>query len=192
MMKKISLKSLAAAVSLCALAGVAPTALAQDAALKVDDVWVRATVPSQHATGAFMRLTSAVPGRLVAVESDAAKHVEVHEMAMQDNVMKMRQVPGIDLPEAARQDISRLHAIWRDTRAEFGQGGPFLFGAFSIADAFFAPVVSRFTTYGIAAAGPVRDYMDAVLALPAMQEWMRDARAEATFVPEDEPYRKHR
>lgn len=98
MMKKISLKSLAAAVSLCALAGVAPTALAQDAALKVDDVWVRATVPSQHATGAFMRLTSAVPGRLVAVESDAAKHVEVHEMAMQDNVMKMRQVPGIDLP----------------------------------------------------------------------------------------------
>jgi len=101
-------------------------------------------------------------------------------------------LPGIDLPEGAKQDISRLQAIWHDTRAEFGQGGPFLFGAFSIADAFFAPVVSRFTTYGIAAAGPVRDYMDAVLALPAMQEWMRDARAEATFVPEDEPYRKHR
>ena len=52
--------------------------------------------------------------------------------------------------------------------------------------------MSRFTTYGIAAAGPVRDYMDAVLALPAMQEWMRDARAEATFVEADEPYRKHR
>lgn len=101
-------------------------------------------------------------------------------------------LPGIKLPEAAQQDISRLQAIWHDTRAEFGQGGPFLFGAFSIADAFFAPVVSRFTTYGIAAAGAVRDYMDAVLALPAMQDWMRDARAEATFVPEDEPYRKHR
>ncbi|ADP19663.1 glutathione S-transferase, N-terminal domain protein 7 [Achromobacter xylosoxidans A8] len=102
------------------------------------------------------------------------------------------RLPGIDLPEAARQDISRLQAIWHDTRAEFGQGGAFLFGAFSIADAFFAPVVSRFNTYGIAAAGPVRDYMDAVLALPAMQEWTRDALAEATFVPEDEPYRKHR
>ena len=101
-------------------------------------------------------------------------------------------LPGIKLPEAAQQDISRLQAIWHDTRAEFGQGGPFLFGAFSIADAFFAPVVSRFTTYGIAAAGAVRDYMDAVLELPAMQDWMRDARAEATFVPEDEPYRKHR
>ncbi len=102
------------------------------------------------------------------------------------------RLPGIDLPEAARQDISRLQAIWHDTRAEFGQGGAFLFGEFSIADAFFAPVVSRFNTYGIAAAGPVRDYMDAVLALPAMQEWTRDALAEATFVPEDEPYRKHR
>ncbi|MGB3434399.1 glutathione S-transferase N-terminal domain-containing protein [Achromobacter sp.] len=102
------------------------------------------------------------------------------------------RLPGIDLPEAAQQDISRLQAIWHDTRAEFGQGGPFLFGEFSIADAFFAPVVSRFNTYGIAAAGPVRDYMDAVLALPAMQEWTRDALAEATFVPEDEPYRKHR
>jgi glutathione S-transferase len=101
-------------------------------------------------------------------------------------------LPGIKLPEAAQQDISRLQAIWHDTRAEFGHGGPFLFGAFSIADAFFAPVVSRFTTYGIAAAGAVRDYMDAVLALPAMQDWMRDARAEATFVPEDEPYRRHR
>ncbi|WMD19338.1 glutathione S-transferase family protein [Achromobacter seleniivolatilans] len=101
-------------------------------------------------------------------------------------------LPGITIPEAAQKDISRLHAIWHDTRAEFGQGGPFLFGAFSIADAFFAPVVSRFATYGITATGTVRDYMDAVLALPAMQDWMRDARAEATFVPEDEPYRKHR
>lgn len=101
-------------------------------------------------------------------------------------------LPGIDFPAAAQQDIERLQAIWRDTRAAFGQGGPFLFGEFSIADAFFAPVVSRFTTYGIAASGPVRDYMDAVLVLPAMQEWTRDALAEATFVPEDEPYRKQR
>ena len=74
------------------------SSLAQEASLKIDDPWVRATVPSQHATGVFMRLTSATPARLVAVESQAAKHAEVHEMAMQDNVMKMRQVSGIDLP----------------------------------------------------------------------------------------------
>lgn len=104
-MNKISIKSLAAALALCALSGFAPAALAQDAALQVDDAWVRATVPNQHATGVFMQLTSAAAGRLVAVESDAAKHVEVHEMAMQDNVMKMRQVPGIDLPAGQKVEL---------------------------------------------------------------------------------------
>jgi copper(I)-binding protein len=98
-MKNTAIKSLAAAaLAFCALAGASPAALAQDAALKVDDAWVRSTVPSQHATGVFMRLTSVSGGRLVGVESQAAKHVEIHEMAMQDNVMKMRQVPGIALP----------------------------------------------------------------------------------------------
>lgn len=102
-------------------------------------------------------------------------------------------LPGIDIPPEAARDISRVQAIWQDTRAEYGSGGPFLFGAFTIADAFFAPVVSRFITYGVAAAaGPVRAYMDAVLDLPAMQDWMREAREEKTFVPEDEPYRTHR
>ncbi|WP_144637345.1 glutathione S-transferase family protein [Bordetella genomosp. 13] len=100
-------------------------------------------------------------------------------------------LPGIDI-SAAQQDISRVQAIWQDTRAEFGHGGPFLFGHFSIADAFYAPVVSRFVTYGVPAVGSVREYMDAVLALPAMQDWTRDARAEAVFVPEDEPYRTQR
>lgn len=100
-------------------------------------------------------------------------------------------LPGVDITEA-QQDISRIQAIWQDTRAEFGRDGPFLFGRFSITDAFYAPVVSRFVTYGVPAAGPVREYMDAVLALPAMQEWTRDACAEATFVPADEPYRTQR
>jgi len=101
------------------------------------------------------------------------------------------KLSGIDY-SAAQGDISRVQAIWHDTRAEFGQDGPFLFGKFSAADAFYAPVVSRFTTYGVPAAGAVREYMDAVLALPAMQEWTGDACAEGVFVPADEPYRTHR
>ncbi|WP_019937341.1 glutathione S-transferase family protein [Bordetella sp. FB-8] len=105
-------------------------------------------------------------------------------------------LPGIDLTEAL-QDIDKVQTLWRDTRAEFGRSGsfpagPFLFGQFSAADAFYAPVVSRFTTYGVAAEGAARDYMDAVLALPAMQEWMREARAEGMWVAQDEPYRTHR
>lgn len=91
-------KSLTAAFALSALALAQSPALAQDADLKVEGAWIRATVPNQHATGVFMRLTSNTPARLVGVQSDAAKHIEIHEMTMRDNVMKMRQVPAIDLP----------------------------------------------------------------------------------------------
>lgn len=67
-------------------------------AVAIDDAWVRATVPAQQATGAFMRLTSPANAKLVGAKSPAAKVVEVHEMAMQNDVMKMRQIPALDLP----------------------------------------------------------------------------------------------
>lgn len=72
------------------------TAWAQTS-VKVDDAWVRGTVAAQKATGAFMRLTPSANARLVAAQSPVANVVEIHEMAMEDNVMKMRQVPGLDL-----------------------------------------------------------------------------------------------
>jgi periplasmic copper chaperone A len=65
--------------------------------VKVDEPWVRGTVASQKATGAFMRLTSDKNARLVAVSSPVAGVVEIHEMAMENDVMKMRQIPGLDL-----------------------------------------------------------------------------------------------
>jgi copper(I)-binding protein len=64
----------------------------------VKDAWVRGTVPQQMATGMFAQITSAKGGRLVSVSSTAAGVVEVHEMAMDGNVMKMRAVPALDLP----------------------------------------------------------------------------------------------
>lgn len=64
----------------------------------VEDPWVRGTVPQQRATGAFMQLTAEADARLVAAESPVAGLVEIHEMAMENDVMKMREVPGIDLP----------------------------------------------------------------------------------------------
>ncbi|MBB1627594.1 copper chaperone PCu(A)C [Achromobacter sp. UMC71] len=125
-MKKITFPSLAAAFALGALTLTAAPALAQDAALKVEDAWVRATVPSQHATGVFMRLTSAAPARLVAVESDAAKHTEVHEMAMQNDVMKMRQVPAIDLPAGQPVDLKPggYHVMLIDLSKQISAGDP--------------------------------------------------------------------
>ena len=64
----------------------------------MDDVWVRATVPQQMATGAFMRLTSDSDARLVSADSPLANVVEIHEMIMDGNVMKMNAIPGLDLP----------------------------------------------------------------------------------------------
>jgi glutathione S-transferase len=91
-------------------------------------------------------------------------------------------------PEVA-QDIERIQAIWRDCRAGFGAGGPYLFGAFSIADAFFAPVVLRFVTYAPALEKPTHAYMEALLELPALQEWITAAKAETETISAFELYR---
>jgi glutathione S-transferase len=78
-------------------------------------------------------------------------------------------------PEALA-DARRVMAIWNDALA--ASGGPFLFGKQSIADAMFAPVTTRLTTYGVALDARSRAYVDAIAALPAMQTWLRDAAAE--------------
>lgn len=83
-------------------------------------------------------------------------------------------------PEAL-EDARRVMAIWREELAT--SKGPFLFGAFSIADAMFAPVTTRFTTYGVELDATCRAYCDAVHALPAFQQWKRDADGEPKSRP---------
>jgi glutathione S-transferase len=78
----------------------------------------------------------------------------------------------------AEANIARIQALWTEARERFGAGGPFLFGKFTAADAMYAPVVSRFETYAIDVSAPVRAYMDAMIALPAWQDWRRAALAE--------------
>jgi glutathione S-transferase len=73
-------------------------------------------------------------------------------------------------------DITRIHALWADCLAT--SGGPFLFGDFSIADAFYAPVVTRFRTYGVALSPQLAAYSDAVFGLPGMRAWIAAAQAE--------------
>ena len=89
------------------------------------------------------------------------------------------RVPAAD----AQADIARIIEIWRDCRSRYGAGGPMLFGRFSIADCMYAPVVTRFVTYGVALDPVCSAYRDAVMALPAMQEWIAAARAEAEVIP---------
>jgi glutathione S-transferase len=86
--------------------------------------------------------------------------------------------PSFKPPEDAAQDIERILAIWRDCRAKFGAAGPFLFGAWTVADAMFAPVVFRFQSYDVALDPVSAAYCEAMLSLPAMREWAEAAALE--------------
>ena len=97
--------------------------------------------------------------------------------------------PGAGWNVAVQKEIDRIVAMWQDARARFGAGGPLLFGTFTIADAFFAPVVQRFSAYAVELPTVARAYADAVAALPSFREWADAARAENDFYPPDEPYR---
>jgi glutathione S-transferase len=82
------------------------------------------------------------------------------------------------LREATKQQIDRIREAWSEALARYGQQGGFLFGRLSIADCMYAPVVSRFDTYGVAVPPDLRAYMERVLALPAMAEWRKGAEEE--------------
>ncbi len=93
-----------------------------------------------------------------------------------------RRVAGFRASEDAAGDIRRIRQIWRWCRETWGSKGDFLFGDFCIADAMYAPVVSRFRTYGVRM-GPVeRAYMDAISELDAMQEWILSAANESEVI----------
>jgi len=91
---------------------------------------------------------------------------------------------------AVARDLKRIDAMWRE--ALEASGGPFLFGSFSIADAYFAPVCTRARTYGLPLSPRSAAYKERILALPAFLEWEREALAEHDWIPEDEPYRTRR
>src|SRR5262249_23685554 len=95
-----------------------------------------------------------------------------------------RPVKARTIGAAAQGDVERIEAMWQAARMR--SGGPFLFGNFCAADAMYAPVVTRLNTYGIGVAHETRQYMDAVMALPAFAEWRDGALAESWIVAEDE------
>ena len=98
-----------------------------------------------------------------------------------------RDKPGV------RADVSRIVSMWTELLAQHKQHkGPMLFGEFSIADAYFAPVCMRFKSYALPVPAAVNDYVERVCALPGVRAWIADALAEKAFVGVDEPYRSHR
>jgi glutathione S-transferase len=90
-----------------------------------------------------------------------------------------REAPGAGRTEASLRDVARVEAIWRETRARFGAGGPYLFGAaFTLADAMYAPVATRFLTYRPEIAAETAAYCAAVRAFPLVAAWYDAAAAE--------------
>ena len=99
--------------------------------------------------------------------------------------MNMRRPPApLEVSNDVRADIARIETIWQDCLD--ASGGPFLFGAFSNADAMFAPVVNRLEIYALSRHKAVLAYGEAMKALPAWKEWERAGRAEPWIVAEDE------
>ena len=100
-------------------------------------------------------------------------------MALRKNCpMNIRERINKDISEDVQADVKRITEIWRETRKEFGQTRSFLFGSFTIADAMYAPVATRFVTYDIKVDADSQKYMSTILSLPAMKEWCLAAQKE--------------
>ncbi len=94
--------------------------------------------------------------------------------------------PLAEIPAPVQKEVSRIEDLFRTCRSAHGAGGPFLFGAFSAADCFFAPVVvGRFVPYAARVDADTRTYMDAVIAHPVIAQWIKDAGEEASVTGSD-------
>jgi glutathione S-transferase len=107
------------------------------------------------------------------------------------NAMPMNvraSMPGRGMSAEVQRDIDRVVALWRECRQRHGDEGEMLFGRFTIADAYYAPVVMRFMTYEVPLPPDAQRYADAIRDLSAVRAWIDAARQETAFVAADEPY----
>ena len=120
--------------------------------------------------------------RSIAAEMHSGFAALRNELPMNLRAVGRKVVPTA----AARADIARVTAIWQEARSRFSAGGPWLFGAWSAADAMYTPVAARFRTYGIDLPAALRDYQQTVLDAPAMRQWTALAAAESESIEHEE------
>lgn len=121
---------------------------------------------------------ASLPARTFARSIVAEMHSGFTSLRNQCPMNVRRRSPGFRLSADTVRDVERVLAIWREARHRHAVDGPFLFGPFTMADAFFAPVVFRFQTYAVGLDGTAAKYCAEMLALPAMQEWANAAMIE--------------
>ena len=124
--------------------------------------------------------------RAMARSMVAEMHSSFAAMRSQCPMNVRTRVEGAKIDEAAKADIVRILTLWAEARARFGRGGPYLFGTFSAADIFYAPVVSRFISYGIGVPGFALAYMEAVWEHEWLQAWVAAAEAEELVIEQFE------
>jgi glutathione S-transferase len=125
--------------------------------------------------------------KAVARSISAEMHAGFQALRSQFPMNIRSHFPGREISPEAQADINRVMTIWRQCRNRFGEkNGDFLFGRFTIADAMYAPVVTRFRTYKFDLEREADAYCDAIMALPAMQEWAAAARNEPMVIDQYE------
>jgi glutathione S-transferase len=100
-----------------------------------------------------------------------------------------KSFPGKGLTAEVQADIDRITIIWKESRTRYGKTGDFLLGHFTIADAMYAPVVFRFRTYKVKVDSISEKYMETMLSLPAMAEWLEAAQKEKEVIEDMEIYK---
>jgi len=100
--------------------------------------------------------------------------------------MNCRASRKIELSSQVQAEIARIDSIWSDCNKKYGDRGPWLFGEFSIADCFFAPVALRFLTYGVPLSIEAQRFATEILAHPCVIDWVKSAKKETEIIAEDE------
>ena len=129
---------------------------------------------------------AAVAARAHARSVSAEMHAGFAELRGNKPMNIRASYPGKGMTPAVRADIERITGLWRDCRKRFAGAAPkddgFLFGAIGAADAMFAPVVTRFRTFGVQLDSDAEAYCTAIMAYPALKEWIADARNEPWLI----------
>jgi glutathione S-transferase len=120
--------------------------------------------------------------RAVARSISSEMHAGFQPLRQQMGMNVRKVFPPRPVAPDVQDNITRIQNMWTDCRAKFGAGGPFLFGAFSNADAMYAPVVTRFKTYSVDLNPVCRAYSDAMLDHPSMEQWYADAAKESWVI----------
>ncbi|MGH1440636.1 MAG: glutathione S-transferase family protein [Cellvibrionaceae bacterium] len=145
-----------------------------------DSLAIAEYLAEHHPEKALWPLAS--DGRAIARAATAEMHSSFNAIRNALPMNCRRKTDYENISPELQKDIDRVCTIWKECKTEYGEQGHFLFGDFSIVDAFYAPVVIRLNGYNIKVGESERQYMDNVLALPELKEWIDEAKGEETVV----------